>query len=67
MTQAKDNFFSMAIYIISVWVALVLLYYSVGNMRERMDILSEKVKVLEDTVKGKKEPRVYTSGIKQTV
>lgn len=67
MTQAKDNFFSMAIYIISVWVALVLLYYSVGNMRERMDILSEKVKVLEDTVKSKNESHVYTSSVKQTV
>ena len=65
MTQPETKEFSVAILLIAL--LLSVLYYSIYNIQKRIDILSEKVKVLEDIVKSKKEPRVYTSGIKQTV
>ena len=66
MTQQKNNFF-VNLLLAVIGVILTLLYYSAYNIQKRTDILSEKVKALEDIVKSQKEPLVYTSSIKQTV
>ena len=65
MTQPETKEFSVAILLIAL--LLSVLYYSIYNIQKRIDILSEKVKVLEDTVKSKNESHVYTFSVKQTI
>lgn len=60
----RDNDFWI---ILLIAITVISLTYGLYNMQKRIDILSEKVRVLEYQMKDNSGEHVYTSGIKETM
>ena len=60
----RDNYFWIMLLIAVTFISLT---YGLYNMQKRIDILSEKVRVLEYQMKDNSGEHVYTSSIKETI
>ena len=63
----RDAFYLILIVILTFGAIIAELHYSVITTQKRIDVLSEKVKVLEYQVKDSSGEHVYTSSIKETI
>ena len=65
--EIKDVFFLIFMIIIVFGSISIAAAFSVRNMQSRIDVLSEKVKVLEYHMKDNSGEHVYTSSTKETI
>lgn len=65
--EIKDVFFLIFVIVIVFGSVSIAVAFSVRNMQSRIDILSEKVRVLEYQMKDNSGEHVYTSSIKETI
>lgn len=60
----KDNDFWIMLLLIVIVMSFI---YTLNNIQKRINVLSDKVKVLEYAIKQEENHHIYTSSIKETI